>query len=91
MKQMHLVVSGHVQGVFYRDFVKKTAESLGLKGWVRNNPDKTVEVVAEGKEEELKKLLEKCKKGPGAAKVADIDVKWNDFTGDFREFSIIFK
>ncbi|MBD3304370.1 acylphosphatase [Candidatus Woesearchaeota archaeon] len=91
MKQMHLIVSGKVQGVFFRDYVKKTAESLGLKGWVRNNSSGTVEAVAEGNEETLKKLLEKCKEGPSAARVEDISVDWKEGTGEFREFLIIFK
>jgi len=91
MRQLHLLIHGKVQGVFYRDFVKKTADSLELKGWVRNNPNETVEVVAEGEEEKLKKLLEKCKDGPAAAKVDDIGLEWRKATGEFDKFSIIFK
>ncbi|MBW3004911.1 acylphosphatase [Candidatus Woesearchaeota archaeon] len=88
MKRLHLIIHGEVQGVFFRDHVKKSAKDL--KGWVRNNPDGTVEVVAEGSEEELKRLLERCKKGPSASKVEDIAVKWEKATGEFEEFSIIF-
>ena len=88
MKRIHLVVKGDVQGVFFRDYVKKSA--IDLVGWVKNNNDGTVEVVAEGSEEELKKFLEKCREGPSSANVADIDVKWEDATGEFAEFSTIF-
>lgn len=91
MKQLHLVIQGKVQGVFFRDFVKQTAESLGLKGWVKNNPEGTVELIAEGSEEDLKKLLDKCRKGPDTANVEGINADWKEYTGEFRKFSIIFK
>ena len=58
MKRLHLVIKGEVQGVFFRDYVNKSA--IGLTGWARNNPDGTVEVIAEGDEKELKK----CQKPP---------------------------
>ncbi|MBW3002449.1 acylphosphatase [Candidatus Woesearchaeota archaeon] len=88
MKQMHLIIHGQVQGVFFRDFICKSA--AGLTGWVRNNSNGTVEVIAEGDEEKLKKLLESCKQGPSASKVENIDVKWEKATGEFSEFKTIF-
>lgn len=91
MKQLHLMIHGKVQGVFFRKFVKKTADSLGLNGWVRNNPEGTVELIAEGSEEDLEKLLEKCREGPDAANVEGINADWKEYTGKFRKFSIIFK
>jgi acylphosphatase len=91
MKRLHLIISGEVQGVFFRDYVSKTANSLELTGWARNNSDGTVEVIAEGSEDSLKELLEKCRQGPAAARVDKVDVKWEKAAEEFKEFSIIFK
>ena len=86
MKRLHLIIKGEVQGVFFRDYVKKSAGVL--RGWVRNNPDGTVEAVAEGEEEELKKFLERCKEGPLAAKVDKIEENWGKATNEFDSFEV---
>jgi acylphosphatase len=88
MKQVHIVVSGSVQGVFYRANTRKKAKDLAIKGWVRNLRDGRVEITAEGKEEDLKNLIEWCKKGPKLAFVENIEVEWSDYTGKYEEFSI---
>lgn len=69
-----LIVHGRVQGVFYRDWTVKTARALGLAGWVRNCPDGTVEIVAEGDAQTIDRLIELARKGPPAAEIAAIDV-----------------
>ena len=61
-KQLHLIITGRVQGVFFRHHTKKLAKKLNFMGWIRNNPDGTVELIAEGEEEKLKQLIEFCKK-----------------------------
>jgi len=85
--RMHAVVYGEVQGVFFRDFARTAAKELGLKGWVKNIRN-SVEVVAEGPEDKLKKLLEKLKEGPAAAKIAKVDSSFEKATGEFEEFEV---
>ena len=87
-ERLHAVVHGDVQGVFFRANTQKQASKLGLKGWVRNNPDRTVEIVAEGSKEDLKKLVEWCNKGPLISNVEKVEVKWEKTTGEFESFSI---
>ena len=78
----HLFVSGRVQGVSYRWFVFDVANTLNLSGWVRNLPDTRVEAVFEGNREVIEKAILKCRQGPPASRVADIDVTWeNGFEG----------
>lgn len=83
----HLLISGRVQGVFYRSFTEDVAHSLGLKGWVKNCSNEKVEAVFEGKKEDIEKAISLCYKGPPAARVSNIDVQWEDFKGEFDIFS----
>ena len=83
-------MTGIVQGVFYRHNTKQQADRLSLAGTVRNLPDGSVEVVAEGDEAQIKKLIEWCKQGPRGALVEKIEVQWHDKSGDFLDFSIIY-
>jgi acylphosphatase len=69
---IHLIISGRVQGVGYRNWMAKTAQSMGLTGWVRNLPDGRVEAVASGEAEDIERLITQCHKGPLMAKVTDI-------------------
>ncbi len=84
----HLLISGRVQGVFYRSFTEDTANILHLNGWVKNLSDGRVEAVFEGKREDIEKAIKSCYKGPPAAKVNVIDVKWEPFKGEFDVFSV---
>ncbi|MBN2408822.1 MAG: acylphosphatase [Candidatus Aminicenantes bacterium] len=84
----HIVVSGRVQGVFFRDHTRRWAASLGLTGWVKNLRDGRVEVLAEGEKEDLEALLAKLKQGPPAATVENVTVAWDDFRDEFRDFRI---
>jgi acylphosphatase len=69
-----VVVHGLVQGVFFRDTTRREAERRGVAGWVRNNPDGSVEAVFEGEEEVIERLVELCRQGPRGARVAAVDV-----------------
>jgi len=72
----HLVVSGFVQGVGYRQFTKKTALGLGLKGWVKNIDGGGVEALFSGEKEIIAKAIEICRQGSFLAEVKDIKVEW---------------
>jgi acylphosphatase len=86
--RLHLVVSGLVQGVFYRQSTAEVAGGLGLLGWVRNLPDGRVEVVAEGAPDALEALLAACRRGPPAARVAGVEVAWGEPRGDLGPFAV---
>ena len=88
MKRVHLFISGRVQGVFFRYNTKRVAEKLGVFGWVRNLEDGRVEVVAEGEEDKIDKLIEFCKRGPPLARVDKVEVKEEEFRGKFDRFEI---
>jgi acylphosphatase len=88
MKRVHLFVSGRVQGVFFRAHTRDLAQKLGLSGFVRNLPDGRVEVVAEGPEEKLQELIEFCHRGPPLAYVTNVEIHWEEPTGEFRGFSV---
>jgi acylphosphatase len=84
----HVFVSGRVQGVFFRQNTLERAKSLGLIGWVRNTEDGRVEALFEGEKEKIEKMLEWIKKGPSLARVEKVEVKWEDFKGEFEDFEI---
>lgn len=88
MERMHLVISGYVQGVFFRMHTQQTATSMGLVGWVRNTANGSVEVVAEGEPEKLQKLLAWCRRGPPSAHVTDVAEEWESASDEFTDFSI---
>ena len=87
-KRIHIIVSGRVQGVFYRLSTKRKAKILNLTGWVKNLSDGTVEIIVEGEEDNLRKLLAWCRKGPLIARVDDMKTEWKEFKGEFEYFSI---
>ncbi len=72
--RVRVVVEGRVQGVFYRDSCRREAQRLGVSGWVRNRPDGSVEVVAEGPRERVEDLLTWCRQGPPRASVTKLSV-----------------
>jgi len=73
-----VVIRGRVQGVFFRAEAGERARSLGLAGWVRNNPDGTVEAVFQGNRDRVDSMLAWCRRGPPAAHVEDVDVEWTE-------------
>ena len=85
-----MIVYGRVQGVFFRAFTIRWAEDLGLVGYVRNLPDGTLEVCAEGEKGQLERLISCLSAGPPAAKVEKIVTKWLEYTGDYSKFSVIY-
>lgn len=89
MKRCHIIVRGHVQGVFYRAFAHEYARVLDLTGYARNLSDGTVEVVVEGDEGKIKEFIEKLKKGPSASRVDKMDTKWAESRNEFKWFTII--
>ena len=88
MRRLRLRIHGIVQGVGFRWFVRSNARSLGLVGYVRNVPDGSVEVVAEGEEEALRKLADLCRRGPMLARVERVQEEWSEATGEFSSFDI---
>lgn len=88
MKQAHLFIHGFVQGVGFRQFVRKNANTLELTGWVRNTPNNSVEVVVQGLEKNIEQLIALCKKGPFLAEVEDIQVQYSEKTEDFTKFEV---
>ena len=77
-----VVIRGRVQGVFFRAETRDRARSLGLRGWVRNVPDGTVEAVFEGERERIESLLVWCRRGPALADVDDVEVHWESPEGE---------
>ena len=88
MKRINIIVHGLVQGVFFRYNAKKEALKLDLKGYARNMPNGTVEIVAEGTEDKLRDLIDFCKKDPGVAQVDKVDAKFEKTKNEFRSFEI---
>jgi acylphosphatase len=84
----HAKVYGRVQGVNYRRYTQRQAIQLGLQGYVRNLPDWSVEVHAEGEKMQLERLLEILQKGPPAARVDSVEISWLACTGEYRDFSV---
>jgi len=85
---VHVLISGRVQGVWYRAFTKQKAEQLGIKGWVRNASDGKVEAIFEGEENKIDQMIDWCYKGPPLAKIKDIEIKKQQATNAFEDFSI---
>lgn len=88
MNRVTIIVSGYVQGVFFRASTRAQAHKLGIVGYVQNLSDGKVEIVGEGKREALEKLVQWCTQGPFFAKVKKADVIWENTTGTFNDFSI---
>lgn len=88
-KRVKINVKGKVQGVWYRQSTLETAISLSIRGWVKNLPDGSVEITAEGDTEAIKSLIEWCKKGPPLAVVKEVDIVELPYIGDLPEFQII--
>lgn len=87
-RQLRARVHGMVQGVGFRWFVLRRAEPLNLAGWVRNCPDGTVEVLAEGPDDDLGRLIEALRRGPAASRVRKVDEEWGDPQGDLDGFAV---
>lgn len=86
--RLHAIFSGKVQGVFFRDFAKKNAEKMGIVGYVKNNDDGTVEIVAEGDKSKLRELLALCQTKHPIAKVDKVEWIWQEYSGKFKGFFV---
>jgi acylphosphatase len=86
--RLHLVISGRVQGVGFRFSAYDEAKDLALAGWVRNLASGEVEIVAEGKQENLQMLAAWAHLGPPSAHVTEVREDWLEFTAEFSEFGI---
>ncbi len=86
--RVHAVISGRVQGVFFRMETKKEADRLGISGWVKNRKDGTVEAVFEGDEDSVTSMIEWCKKGPPLSSVLDVGIQRGDWRNEFKWFEI---
>jgi acylphosphatase len=91
MKRVRIVVSGLVQGVFFRLNTKRKAQELGICGWVKNRNDGTVEMMCEGPEKKIIIMIDWCKKGPEGSLVSNTEIKWENYTGEFKAFQIIYE
>jgi len=87
----HVFIKGRVQGVLFRYATRDEANLRGVKGWVRNLSDGRVEAVFEGDKNKVDELIEFCHYGPPAAKVSSVEVRWEDYTGEFRDFHIRYR
>jgi acylphosphatase len=83
----HVTVRGRVQGVFFRDSARETAEAQGVTGWVTNRSDGTVEAVLEGPRDQVETVIAFLRSGPPRADVADVDVREEDPEG-FSRFEV---
>lgn len=84
----HVLVSGMVQGVYFRYHTRELAQRLGLRGWVQNTPDDRVEAVFEGEKGAVERMLEFCHRGPSGAGVTDVEIKWEQPRGEFSGFEV---
>lgn len=87
-RRARIIVSGKVQGVFFRAHLAERARKLGIAGFVRNLPDGRVEAVLEGAEERVQQIIAWCHVGPSEARVQQVLVQWEDFQGEFQGFTV---
>ena len=90
MLRVTIIVHGRVQGVFYRDSTMRKARELGLAGTVRNLPDGTVQIVAQGSATALENLIRWAREGPPAAVVSDLEVEFGAPVPGYKDFSVSF-
>ena len=88
-KRYHVVIHGRVQGVMFRHNAAKMAGRANVNGWVRNNPEGTVEAVFEGEEGDVEKVLSWCRKGTIGSKIDRVDITEETYKGEFEDFHII--
>ena len=88
MIRIHIIVEGRVQGVGYRANTRRKAYQLGLTGWVRNLRDGRVEMMAEGGEEMIDRLIQWCYRGPTSAYVSKAIMEKTEATGEFQRFTV---
>ncbi len=90
MRRVKLLISGRVQGVFFRASALRKARELGLAGWVRNTSCGRVETLFEGGDQEVSEMMSWCRQGPPAALVSEVAVVEEPYRGEFTDFSLRF-
>lgn len=88
-RRVTLIIHGEVQGVSFRSSARFEARQRALTGYIRNNPNKTTEIVAEGQEEKLQEFIRWCSRGPLEADVTKVETAWQDYKSEFTEFNIL--
>ncbi|ABK17118.1 acylphosphatase [Syntrophobacter fumaroxidans] len=89
-RRAHVWISGRVHGVAFRAYTQEAAYHLGIGGWVRNLPDGRVEAVFEGDADKVARMVEWCRKGSPMSRVTEVEVREEDFRGEFVRFEITF-
>ncbi len=89
-KRVHLIISGTVQGVYFRQSMKETADKNNVVGWVRNLPNQSVEAVLEGDELSVDAVVDWSHFGPGGAVVEDLKINNESYEGEFSKFEILY-
>lgn len=89
-QRVRIVVTGKVQGVFFRQAMKIMAKKSHISGWVKNLKDGRVEAVIEGEDMNVNKIVEWCHGGPANARVEDVEIINEEFTGEFDEFVVLY-
>jgi len=87
---VHMIAHGRVQGVGFRFFVREQAAPHGITGWVKNLPDGTVEILAEGENEVLDVFIDRIRKGPLFGRITELTVEWREPTNSYTRFGITF-
>ncbi len=85
-----VIIEGRVQGVFFRYHTQEKASLSGLKGWVQNRRDGRVEAVFEGDKAKVNQIIQWCYQGPSEARVTKVHLTWENYTGEFEDFSIYY-
>lgn len=85
---VEVCVCGRVQGVFFRQFTKNTAQELGIVGYARNLPDGCVQVLAEGSKQFMEIFLQRLRLGPPLSRVDSLNIEWKEPSGEFMDFVI---
>jgi len=83
-----VIVEGRVQGVFFRHHTEEMAFNLDVKGWVKNRRDGSVEALFEGEKEKVDQIIQWCHRGPSEARVTKVHTTWENYTGEFDDFSV---
>jgi len=83
-----VIIYGLVQGVAFRAYTRSQATALGVKGWVRNLPDGTVEALLEGEKKKVEEMIAWCRQGPSGARVLQVDITREPCRGEFKQFEI---
>ena len=86
----HVLIEGRVQGVFFRAHIQDEARKRTVAGWVKNRFDGSVEAILEGEKADVEALVAWCHTGPPHASVMHVEVAWENYAGEFKDFSVAY-